>query len=193
MGRGGRRLRREDRARRAALRHLLNPGDRDQRLLPAHRRRAQDLRDPNLRPYCDGRCRRRRAHLLQPGRPQRPQALQEGGRHQREPAGSLRRHQRGDRREARAGDRPQRPGLDRGWMEQAHREHQRQRPPARGRVHHVRHDGPRGGDLVRARRGRHVRARQRRARRAALRRVHARGAPLRGERGIRARRQDLLG
>lgn len=96
VGRGNRLLHREDRARRAALRHLHHPGDRDQRLLPAHRRRAEDLRDPDRRPCRDGGRGRRRAHLLQPGRPQRPQALQEGRGHQREPAGSLRHLQRGD-------------------------------------------------------------------------------------------------
>ena len=74
------------------LRHLHHPGDRDQRLLSAHRRRAQDLRNPNRRPYRDRRRGRRRARLPRPGRPQRPQALQEGRGHQREPAGPLRHH-----------------------------------------------------------------------------------------------------
>lgn len=46
------------------------------------------------------------------------------------------------RRDARAGHRPQRPGLDRGGLEQAHPQHQCQRPPARGRGHRLRHDGP---------------------------------------------------
>lgn len=52
----------------------------------------------------------------------------------------------------------QRPGLDRGGLEQAHPQHQCQRPPARGRGHRLRHDGPRSRHLVRAGRGRLVRS-----------------------------------